>query len=118
MTNRRVDAVYLALLVTAVLAGTYLANRSTGEGRSLELPDFELRPPPLEESFEFPYSIVKSERLLAPTLELSDDLERVLAGVRSALLESSVQVVVDSGVAPGIHPAADPPPDQLVASAN
>ena len=117
MTNRRVDAVYLALLATAVLAGTYLANRSTGEGRSLDLPDFELRPPPLEESFEFPYSIVKSERLLAPSLELSDDLERVLAGVRSALLESSVHVVVEPAADAGIPPATDPT-HQLVASAD
>ena len=102
MTNRRVDAIYFVLLMAVSLAGYYFANRSTTEGVSLDLPDFEIQPPALEEPFDFPYFIVKSERLLRPSLDLSDDLERVLSGVRSALLESSAQVVVA-------------PADQLVA---
>ena len=94
MSNHRVDAIYFALLLAVSMIGYYAANRSPEEATTLALPDFN---PPLlvlEVPFDFPYPMVKFESLIAPTLDLSDDMESVLAEVRSALLESSTHVEV------------------------
>jgi hypothetical protein len=94
MTNRRVDAVYFALLLTVSLTGYFVANRSSDEGRTLEMPVFE--PPELviETSFAFPYSVVSFKSRKPPTLDLSDNMESVLVEIRSALLEDSASVEI------------------------
>jgi hypothetical protein len=102
MPNRRADALYFVLLLTVFVIGYYAANRSSDEfgefeeGTSLELPNFN--PPQLvfEIPFEFPYVIPQFESRVAPTLQLSNDMESALGEVRSALLESSTIVEVRS----------------------
>jgi len=106
MASRRVDGIYFLLLLAVSVIGYYAANRPSDpseEGVVLALPDFSLPPLVLEVPFELPYTVVKFNRLDAPTLEFSDDMESVLGEVRSALLESSTLVEIR-------------PVDQLVAA--
>ena len=92
MTNRRVDAVYFALLLAVSLIGYFMANRSSGEGGTLDMPVFEPPELVLEAPFAFPYSAVTFQNRTPPTLHLSDNMESVLVEIRSALLEDSAFV--------------------------
>jgi hypothetical protein len=106
MASRRVDGFYFLLLLVVPVLGYYAANRPSDlseEGVALALPDFSLPPLVLEVPFELSYTVVKFERLAAPALEFSDNMESVLGEVRSALLESSTLVEIR-------------PMDQLVAA--
>ena len=97
MASRRVDGFYFLLLLAVSVIGYYAANRLSDpseEGVALALPDFSLPPLVLEVPFELPYTVVKFERLAAPTLEFSGNMESVLGEVRSALLESSKLVEI------------------------
>ena len=94
MTNRRVDAVYFALLLAVSLIGYFIANRSSDEGGTLDMPVFEPPKLVLETSFAFPYSVVKFKNRKPPTLNLSDNMESVLVEIRSALLEDSASVEI------------------------
>jgi hypothetical protein len=94
MTNRRVDAIYFVLLLAVSMVGYHLANRPSREGGTLEMPVLEPPELVLEDSFAFPYSVVKFKKRTPPTLALSDNLESVLVEIRSALLENSASVDV------------------------
>jgi hypothetical protein len=94
MTNRRVDAIYFALLLAVSLIGYLVANRSPEEGGTLDMPVFEPPELVLETSFAFPYSVVRFKSRKPPTLDLSDNMESVLVEIRSALLEESTAVEI------------------------
>jgi len=99
MSNRRADAIYLVLLLGVFVIGYYASNRPADEfyeGTMLELPDF--KPPELvfEIPFDFPYAIPNFESRVAPKMQLSNDMESALGEVRSALLESSAIIEVES----------------------
>lgn len=99
MSHRRVDAICIVLLLAVCAMSYYGANRPldpSQEGVPLGLPDFHLPPLVLEVPFDLPYAIVKFESAAAPTLELSDGMESALGEIRSALLESSTAVEVQS----------------------
>lgn len=99
MSNRHVDAIYFVFLLTVCMIGYFVADRSSDrseEGATLDLPDFNPPPLVLEVPFDFPYPFIEFKSLVAPTLDLSDDMESVLGEVRSALLESSRLVEVRS----------------------
>jgi hypothetical protein len=94
MTNRRVDAIYFALLLVVSLLGYFMANLSSEEAGTLDMPVFELPELVLETPFAFPYSVVRFKSRKPPTLDLSDNMESVLAEIRSALLEDSASVEI------------------------
>jgi hypothetical protein len=99
MSNRRADAIYFVLLLGVCVIGYYASNWPAdefGEGATLVLPDFN--PPQLEFEipFDFPYAIPDFESRVAPTMQLSNDMESALGEVRSALLESSRIIEVGS----------------------
>jgi hypothetical protein len=94
MTNRRVDAIYFALLLAVSLIGYLVANRPSEEGGTLDMPVFEPPELVLETSFAFPYSVVRFKSRKPPTLDLSDNMESVLVEIRSALLEDSTAVEI------------------------
>jgi len=102
MSNRRADAIYFVLLLGVFVIGYYASNRpadkvgDVDDGATLELPDF--KPPQLvfEIPFDFPYAIPDFESRVAPTMQLSNDMESALGEVRSALLESSTIIEVGS----------------------
>jgi hypothetical protein len=99
MSNRRVDAIYFVLLLAVFAIGYYAANRSSDPsevGATLDLRDFNPPPLVLEVPYDFPVAVVKFESLVAPTLDLSDDMESVLSEIRSALLKTSTLVEVRS----------------------
>jgi len=89
MTNRRMDALYLALFVAVSAVGYFVANRAPEEVGSIDLSSFEPPDLELEVPFEFPYTIMRFKEREAPKLRLSGNMESVLVEVRSALLESS-----------------------------
>jgi len=101
MTNRRVDAMYFALVLIVPVIGYYAANRWS-ENRDTRPPmDFSRPGTALEEPFVFPIFAPRTE--VQPLLEaqFADHMESALVLMRSALLASST-------------PAGVRPPERLV----
>jgi len=99
MTNRRIDAIYFAVIIAVAAIGYVAASQFSDEGELPSLPDYSLPPLVFDvpfEPFELPFQFVKFERAQAPTLALSSNMESALVEVRAALLESSAIVDVES----------------------
>lgn len=96
--NRRLDLLYVGILVVASGIGWLVASRPAEEPVALELPDF--RPPELVLAvpFELPWAIVTFRDRRRPELVLGGSMESVLRENRTALLESAGPVDVDVSV--------------------
>ncbi len=96
MSNRRLDAAYLMLILLVSSIGYYASNRSSDEGKAFYLAPYSISPLSFEIPFDFPYALIEFEHLVSPTLNLSEDMESALNEVRSALLRSSTLVETGS----------------------
>ncbi len=97
MTNRRLDALYLILIVAVAVIGYVVANQTSDDGEIASLPDYSPAPLVFDVPFvpfELPFHFVRFERVQPPTLALSSNMESALVEVRAALLESSALVEV------------------------
>jgi hypothetical protein len=89
MTNRRVDAIYFALIISVAVIGYLASDLWPDETVALDLPDFSPPRLELEVPFEMPFEIVRFESPPPPTLVLSGHMPTLLVEVRAALLESA-----------------------------
>ena len=108
MTNRRVDAIYLVLIIAVGSIGYVAANRFSSEDVVSALPDYSPAPLVFDipfEPFELPFRFVNFESAMPLSQALSTNMERALVEVRSTLLESSTLVEVRSD--PGLLASAE-----------
>jgi hypothetical protein len=89
MTNRRVDAIYFALVLIVPVIGYYAANRWSENRDNQPAMDFSRPGRALEEPFIFPLFAPRAESQTLLRAQFADHMESALVHMRSALLASS-----------------------------